>query len=137
VGSVPTCPHPNLDRILDSSEEEEEGEKMFTVKIMKQDAFKFADGPTGKDGTTATCLKQCTKLIEASEVEIHTLRYQELYGVSGITNDGRKFYYYIANPDRPFPEDIAKEDSGTGEPIFGYAAYIENSAGATTEVIKF
>lgn len=110
---------------------------MFTVKIMKHDSFVFEDGPVGDDGVASSCLKHCTKLIEASEVDIHTLRYQELYGVSGITSGGRKFYYYVAHPDKPFPEDIAKEDSGTGESIFGYAAYIENSAGATTEVVKF
>jgi hypothetical protein len=111
---------------------------MFTVKIMRQDLFSYEGGPVGEDGSSPPpSWKQCTKLIEASEVSIHTLRYQELYGISGVSSNGQKFYYYVAHPDKPYPKNIAKEDSGTGENIFGYAAYIENSSGATTEVVKF
>jgi hypothetical protein len=111
---------------------------MFTVKIMKQTLFSYEGGPVKEvaESPPATYYKQCTKLIEATEVDIHTLRSQELYGISGTTSTGEKFYYYIAHPDMPFPKDVAGEDSA-GNPIFGYAAYIENAAGATTEVVKF
>lgn len=110
---------------------------MFTVKILKQELFTNEGGPTLSDGSKPTCYKQVTKLIEASEVEIHTHQHGRLYGISGVKGNGAEFYYYIADPDRPYPENIQKTDTGTGEHLFGYAAYIENAAGATTHVVKF
>jgi hypothetical protein len=109
---------------------------LFTVKIKKLDPFSLIGTPDD-DGKGTVCYRHCTKLIEATDVAIHTLRPGELYGISGTTGDGKKFYYYIADPDVPQPADITKADSVTGESLFGYEAYIENSAGATTEVVKF
>ena len=79
-----------------------------------------------------------TRIIEAVQVDIHILRPGELYEVAGIgrlngTLDAgvNSFAFYIADGLKPRPEGFADEVE------FWSSAYIENSAGKTTEVVRF
>jgi len=101
---------------------------MLTVKVMRV----LPELPNIEGGTGY--IKPCrfsTKIVEADEVEIHTHRPGELYSVEGSCKDGSSFAFYISDSYKPKPEGFADEV------VFWYAAYIENSNGATTEVVKF
>lgn len=101
---------------------------MFTVKLMKVRRDEVS--PEGPSGPPVPCTFT-TKLLEAGEVDIHTLRPGRLFSVEGMTPDGKSFAYYVADRNEPRPEGFAPEID------FYYAAFIENSAGATTEIVKF
>jgi hypothetical protein len=101
---------------------------MLTVKVTKTavDAEgKFIPG------------RLTTKIVEAIDVDVHVLRPGELYEVAGSglhairggLNDS--FAFYIANQSKPRPEGFADEVE------FWNSAYIENSAGKTTETVRF
>ncbi len=100
---------------------------MLTVKLYRKipgenyDALKpLAD----QDGLFTT------KIIEASEVDIHVLRPRELFEVA-CYYDGSNFTFYIADRFKPKPSGFADEVE------FYYAAFVENARGSTTEVVKF
>ena len=95
---------------------------MLTVKVMKQMRDLGGAPIPGKFST---------RIVEASEVDIHMLRPGELYEVAANYPGSGVAAFYIADNAKPRPEGFADEVD------FWYAAYIENSAGATTEVIKF
>lgn len=97
---------------------EEEGDDMLTVKVTKQ---------LQPDGDLP--LRFSTKIVETEHVDIYTLRPGELYEVAGGTPPN-SFAFLIA-PRGTRPEGFADEVD------FWYQAFIENSAGATTEVVKF
>ena len=114
---------------------------MFTVKVMFQnqapDLCQNQSNSLGSEPTssfTSSCTS--TKLIEATEVNIERFRDGDLVCLTGTTSNGQCFCEYVANPCLPKPEGFAEEGT-PGEIKFGRAAYIENSSGATTEVIKF
>lgn len=98
---------------------------MLTVKVTKQvhhavrspDAVNTAEGDVGR---------WTTRIVESENVDIHILRPGELVEVAG---DG--FAFYIAPRDKPRPQGFADEVD------FWFEAFIENSAGATTEVVRF
>lgn len=95
---------------------------MLTVKVMKQ-----ATDPDGKP-----CLGRfSTRIVEAREVDIHVLRPGDLMEVAGIRSDGESFAFYIADRNKTRPEGFADEVD------FWYGAFVENSAGATTEAVRF
>lgn len=101
---------------------------MLTVKLTKP----MLD-ETGKPSTG----RFSTKIIEAVEVDIHILRPGELYEVAGTgvhaadVSSNPSFAFYIANPEKERP-------SGFADCVdFWSSAYIENSAGKTTEVVRF
>ena len=109
---------------------------MLTVKVTK----------TSRDANgELVCGLFSTKIIEAVEVNIHILRPNPdkpsspwLYKVSGIgklNNDmgagDNSFAFYVADQNKPRPEGFADCVD------FWNSAYIENSAGKTTEVVRF
>jgi hypothetical protein len=98
---------------------------MFTVKLYRT----IKGRPLGEDSYFPA--KSATKLVEAEEVTVYLLRHDELYHVVGLTPGGRPFAFYVANDEKPRPPGFADDID------FYYAAYIENSAGATTETVKF
>jgi len=93
---------------------------MLTVKVMKS-----VEVPDEIPKT----YRYSTKIVEAEEVNIHILRPGELYEVAGVLG-GKSFVFYIADPTKPRPTDFADEVE------FWYAAYVENSVGATVEVVR-
>ncbi len=96
---------------------------MFTVKIITRQ-----ESPSiQKD---AMSYLYSTKVIEAVEVDIQELKQKELIGVSGFKKNGECFMYYVADLDIPRSVDFA------GGAELACAIYIENSTGATTEVVK-
>lgn len=93
---------------------------MLTVKLMRHQTG--ADNQPISGGFS-------TRIIEASEVNVHILRPGELAEVSG-TNGADSFAFYVAAR--------GKQPKGFAEGVeFWYKAFIENSAGATTEVVGF
>ncbi len=100
---------------------------MLTVKLMK--AATLPLGITPSDNSTAG--RFSTKIIEANEVDIHVLRPGELTEVAGIRDDGKSFAFYVADRNKKRPEGFADEVE------FYFAAFIENSSGATTESVRF
>lgn len=102
---------------------------MLTVKVTK----------TVVDGQGKRLLGHfSTKIVEAVEVDIHILRPGELYEVAGLGRlsssmdaGDNSFAYYIAHPSLGRPDGFADEVD------FWDSAYIENSAGKTTEVVRF
>jgi hypothetical protein len=96
---------------------------MFTVKLMKE-MHVVTDAKGNHKGRFST------KIVEASEVNIHILRPNELAEVSGEC-DGNNFAFYISDRNKARPEGFAEEVD------FWFAAFIENSSGATTEVVRF
>jgi hypothetical protein len=92
---------------------------MLTVKLTRE---------TGGIGDATPV--RITKILEADEVEITKLRYGEIYDVSGFYRDN-EFSFYLADPEKSRPEGFAANI------IFWEEAYIENSSGATTEVVRF
>lgn len=71
-----------------------------------------------------------TKIVEAEEVDIHVLRPGELVEVAARCGD-RTYAFYVADQHKPRPDGFADEVD------FWFSAFIENSSGATTEVVRF
>lgn len=94
---------------------------MLTVKVMKSNA-----APGDSRGGLYS-----TKIVEAREVDVHVLRPHELTEVAGVRSDGESFAFYIADRNKPRPEGFA---DGVD---FWFSAFVENSAGATTEAVRF
>ena len=109
---------------------------MLTVKVTKTSRNTNGELMTGLFST---------KIVEAVEVNIHILRPGPdnphspwLYEVSGVgklsgNTDGgdNSFAFYVADQSKPRPEGFADCID------FWNSAYIENSAGKTTEVVRF
>lgn len=103
---------------------------MFTVKLMMaRDSTLLSPPAPMVAGTKIT--RFSTKIIEATEVDVHILRHGELYELHVTQPGGGDQAFYIANRDKPRPEGFADDIS------FYYEAYIENSAGKTIEAIRF
>lgn len=100
---------------------------MLTVKFMK------APPASSPDVVQTPSMHGCfsTKILQATEVDIHVIHPGELYEVAGTRDDGKSFAFYIADRNKPRPEGFALEVD------FWFSAYIENSAGATTEAVRF
>lgn len=103
---------------------------MFTVKLMK--AVKDIElpnapspGPIG-----GPVYRFSTRLVEATEVIIHTLRAGELYEVA-TTNGDHSDAFYICDHVKGRPAGFADDVD------FYYAAFIENAAGRTTDSVRF
>lgn len=91
--------------------------------------------------TVKLCRGQVAKIVEAESVDIFPagpepnsdqkpgLRSSAVREIS-VTNGERRTAYYIANPNKPRPESFNKEVE------FFDVAYIENSDGDTTEIIR-
>lgn len=94
---------------------------MLTVKVMRRRSASPAESDVGLFST---------KIIEAEEVDVHILRPGELTEVAARCGD-RTFAFYI------IPRDAKRPDGFADEVEFHYAAFIENAAGATTEIVKF
>lgn len=71
------------------------------------------------------------QFIEATQVNIHYLRPDELIEIAGKGTSGEIFSYYVAPNNKPRPEGFADEVE------FWWEAYIENSTGKTTHTIRF
>lgn len=97
---------------------------MFTVKLMtaRQDAL----GVQAPSTDLPAEVRFSTKLVEATEVYIHWLRAGQLAEIATPTAA-----FYVADRNKGRPAGFADEIE------FYYAAYIENSAGKTTEVVQF
>lgn len=91
---------------------------MLTVKLSRKNNI------TG-DGEA----KWTTKILEATEVDVHELRVGELKEVATVNGESN-FAFFIADPAKPRPEGFA--DSV----LFWQVAYIENSSGATTQIVR-
>lgn len=91
---------------------------MLTVKLSRKNNI------TG-DGDA----KWTTKIVEATEVDVHQLRIGELAEVA-TTNGESSLAFYITDPGKPRPEGFADSVE------FWQVAYIENSAGATTHIVR-
>jgi len=99
---------------------------MFTVKVMRS-----ATNFTGEPCKESDCGKFSTRIVEGVEVNIYVLRPGELKEVCVLgEKDGNSVAFLIADPSKPKPEGFAPEEE------FWSAAFIENSTGATTEVVK-
>jgi hypothetical protein len=91
--------------------------------------------------TVKLCRGQVKRIVEAESVDIFPaglepgsdqkprLRTSAVREIS-VTNGERRAAYYIANPNKPRPEGFNEEVE-----LFD-VAYIENSDGDTTEVIR-
>lgn len=106
---------------------------MFTIKLMETRVF-----PGVADDTPS--YRQTIKLIEASQIQVHNLRPNNvLWEVAGTDANGDSFAHYIwpdearAAEQKPCPE----QPSGFGPGMtFYYACFIENARGQTTHSIK-
>ena len=94
---------------------------MFTVKVTKRAVDEKGERISGRF---------CTKMVEGSEVNVFVLRPGELQEVAGTGPSGC-FAFYVANPQLGRPEGFADEVD------FWDSAFIENSAGKTTETVRF
>lgn len=105
---------------------------MLTVKVTKQ--IRHAQGPPAPTGVVSTAEEDLgrfsTRIVESDHVDIHILRPGELYEVAGGKADD-SFAFYVAPRDRPRPEGFAEEVD------FWFEAFVENSAGATTHIVRF
>jgi hypothetical protein len=102
---------------------------MLTVKVTKQVHHAVrAPGATVTDESDIG--RVSTRVVETDHVDIHILRPGELYEVAGGHGEN-SFAFYIAPRDKPRPEGFADEVD------FWFQAFIENSAGATTEIVRF
>jgi hypothetical protein len=99
---------------------------MLTVKVMK-DGTAITDQDVATRGSSG---RFSTKIVEAEEVDVHVLRPGELIEVAARCGD-RTYAFYVADRHKPRP------DGFTDEVDFCFSAFIENSAGATTEVVRF
>jgi hypothetical protein len=70
-----------------------------------------------------------TRIIEAESVDVHYIRPGEVIEVAGGVGD-RSFAFNIIRRGAERPEGFADEVD------FWHEAFIENSAGATTEVVR-
>jgi hypothetical protein len=104
---------------------------MFTIKIMRRKTVQTGKEYVDPDGNTGQCTEYLysTQIIEAKHIHIYELNSSTVFEVAGEDSEGKSFAYYIANSDKPRPSNFADEIE------FGYKAYVENSAGKTTEVI--
>jgi hypothetical protein len=98
---------------------------MLTVKLYRT----IKGRPLGEDSDFPA--KRVIKIVETDEVDIYTLRPGELYEIAGTSHTGKSFAYYISDDRQPRPNGFADEIE------FYYAAYVENSSGATTEAVTF
>jgi hypothetical protein len=109
--------------------EEEKGEEnqMLTVKVTKQ--IRHVAGPPAPTGEISTAEQDLgrftTRIVQSEKVDVHILRPGELVEVAG---DG--FAFYIAPRDK-------KIEGFADEVEFWFEAFIENSTGATTKVVRF
>jgi len=101
----------------------EEGEDMLIVKLGKLSSTDSSGEPDLLAG------QKVVKLLEAEEVIIYVLRPEKLVEVHGW-NGTKDFSYYISK-DGKRPEGFASDIE------FWREAYIENSNGATTHVVRF
>ena len=99
---------------------------MLTVKVMK-DGTAITDQDVVARGSSG---RFSTKIVEAEEVDVHVLRPGELVEVAARCGD-RTYAFYVADRHKPRPDGFADEVD------FWFSAFIENSSGATTEVVRF
>ena len=99
---------------------------MLTVKVMK-DGTAITDQDVVARGNGG---RFSTKIVEAEEVDVHVLRPGELIEVAARCGD-RTYAFYVADRHKPRPDGFADEVD------FWFSAFIENSSGATTEVVRF
>ena len=99
---------------------------MLTVKVMK-DGTAITDQEVVARGNGG---RFSTKIVEAEEVDVHVLRPGELVEVVARCGD-RTYAFYVADRHKPRPDGFADEVD------FWFSAFIENSSGATTEVVRF
>lgn len=90
---------------------------MLTVKVTKQN-----EDENGKKIFS-------TRIVEAEQVDVHILR-PNLYEVAANGPGDRSVAFYIAPRGGNRPEGFADEVD------FWYEAFVENSAGATTQMIR-
>jgi hypothetical protein len=109
--------------------------KMLTIKLLKR--------PRGDDGFPVHDGRFTTKIVEAVDVDIHVLRPNELYEISGtgayVASNGNNysFAFYVANDGTNTGEFKQRPEGFAKEVEFWSSAYIENAAGKTTEVVRF
>ena len=99
---------------------------MLTVKVMK-DGTAITDQDVVARGNGG---RFSTKIVEAEEVDVHVLRHGELIEVAARCGD-RTYAFYVADRHKPRPDGFGDEVD------FWFSAFIENSSGATTEVVRF
>ena len=99
---------------------------MLTVKVMKDGRINTEQDVAGRGNEG----RFSTKILEAEEVDVHVLRPGELVEVAARCGD-RTYAFYVADRHKPRPDGFADEVD------FWFSAFIENSSGATTEVVRF
>ena len=92
---------------------------MLTIKLSRKNNTAGDKGPS----------LWTTKIVEASEVDIHELRVNELSEIEVVV-DGKSMVFYIADNNGPRPAGFAESV------LFWHNVYIENSTGATTHVVR-
>ena len=100
---------------------------MLTVKVTQQ-VRHGAQAPSPMDRDDVG--RFSTRIIEAETVNIHYTRPGEVIEVAGGVGD-KSFAFNIIRRGAARPEGFADEVE------FWHEAFIENSAGATTEVVRF
>jgi hypothetical protein len=117
--------------------------KMFTIKLRRSEERRtrtelypsaLEDDPA-QNGVEIISHKG-TFLVEAKTVGIFILKPDTLVELSGVAGTGEKFCFYIQNPEcNNFPGTMHFGIPSNAE--LWDEAYIENSSGATTEIIRF
>lgn len=92
---------------------------MFTVKLQRRE---LKDDEAGKF---------TTKLLEANEVNVYTLKPNELFEIANGETGDKSWAYFIANPNMPAPTQFSPDVQ------FWDACFVENATGKTTVAIKF
>ena len=103
---------------------------MLTVKVTKQVHHAVGE-PDAATTAESDIGRFSTRIVETDHVDIHILRPGELIEVAGGPPGEGSFAFYIAPREKPRPKGFADEID------FWFEAFIENSAGATTEVVRF
>jgi hypothetical protein len=104
---------------------EEGKEDMLTVKL-----YKIHE--TCAEGEEVFPDSEVLTVVEADRVNIHTLRHNEFYEIECFSGD-KKSFFYLVNVNLPH---VVQTGLPCGTPVF-YMAYVENSAGVTTEKVVF
>jgi hypothetical protein len=96
---------------------------MLTVKL-----FRHIDPPA--TGVYDNSGRFTTRVVEAEEVDIHTLRADELKEIAITSPSGKSSAYYVIGYDKPAPAGFAPEIT------FWAEAFVENAQGSTVAAVR-
>jgi hypothetical protein len=99
---------------------------MFTIKVTKRIRNVDLNGVE----VAPMIGRFSTRIVEAEQVDVHILRPGELTEVAWSRGDINGAFYVI-------PHDAERPQEFADEVEFWFEAFIENSTGATTEMVRF